>query len=480
MNRHILFELLVFSSLVLQIAASETIFSDAFEPITDNWSTSGSVKVVGKYTPHYGSVWLPNYQYPKGGLLDSTRRQLHFSCNSSATLDLNFGNKYYKDITIDFWRAVRNVETVDECLTLSWKGDMWHNSVWKRCGVGHDNIADEYGYVSTNGDLDSQAGHVTKVLSSSTLNKIKIKFEFRGYGSNPDADGGFIDELKVSGDLAYDCSKEDECQTEGEKRCSGNTVQECGNCDNDPCLEWCDVETCTSTDPCNESFCDDGKCVTKENCSLASCTSAATTYCNHKNCHCNDDKQNCDETGIDCGGSCEPCGGDINDGLPCEKDSDCISNRCDLGDTGKCFHCAICPGTSEPDAVTSCSNQEPGECEYQCGADQACDDKLMNSHWISDQACRSCKDCLYSSDDTVDLCSCSASNCSGGYCDSGDTCYYGVECGIDGWSYNSTCSTADSCDANTLVTGKTCGAGGCSSGATYTCDDTTHTNCQKV
>ncbi len=43
-------------------------------------------------------------------------------------------------------------------------------------------------------------------------------------------------------DFCPSCTNE--C-TAGNKRCSGNTVQRCQDCDGDPCVEWCDVETCS-------------------------------------------------------------------------------------------------------------------------------------------------------------------------------------------------------------------------------------------
>ncbi|MCD6414990.1 MAG: dockerin type I repeat-containing protein, partial [Candidatus Diapherotrites archaeon] len=189
---------------------------------------------------------------------------------------------------------------------------------------------------------------------------------------------------------------------------------------------------------------------------------------NNKDDDC-DGLNNCDDP--DCSGS-PACGGTCtSDGGICTQDSDCCSGKCD-SETGKCFSCASCSG------INKCSNQETDECEAQCGASSACDDIHVDSYWIDNQYCKSCKDCSYTGDRTVGSCGCSTSNCKNGYCQTGTTCYYGVSCTLNGWSYSNSCSTADSCGTNTLVTGKTCGAGGCSAGTTYTCSSSSHTNCQ--
>ncbi len=89
---------------------------------------------------------------------------------------------------------------------------------------------------------------------------------------------------------------EDEC-TYGKKRCSGSVAQQCGDCDDDPCYEWCDVEDCSSkwdkwtckpgtTKRCwKDGYCSNGNCyATYSSCSWykdcgAECEAGDTKTC---------------------------------------------------------------------------------------------------------------------------------------------------------------------------------------------------------
>ena len=57
----------------------------------------------------------------------------------------------------------------------------------------------------------------------------------------------------------------DDCSTSGDKQCSGNGYQTCGNYDNDSCLEWSSTTNCYSNQTCT-----DGECV-------ATCTDDCST-----------------------------------------------------------------------------------------------------------------------------------------------------------------------------------------------------------
>ncbi|MCD6414310.1 MAG: hypothetical protein J7L23_01635 [Candidatus Diapherotrites archaeon] len=389
--------------------------------------------------------------------------------NGMAYIERSISTKGFKNIKLKYARAVRDVEgSKNECLLVQYYNGTTWNTVpgGKYCGI--------YYYFD--------GWTITKDLKSRKDANDNPKFRIRFILTNVECDeSAFVDRVKLEGNR---CNSTGEVCTKNESCCS----------------DLCNKRCCKVGVDCSGTGCDDENklrnkvCDTKGDCVLDMSSEAGTDTdgdgadfgcdyndsdpCsitgNEDNCdncnHCNDGTQNCDETGTDCGGSCEPCGG-YSDGHSCQSENDC-ENHCDL-ENKTCFSCTPCSG------VDRCSNQEPNECELQCGANKTCDDKQVDSHWISDQACRSCKDCLYSSDDTVGSCECSG-DCIKGYCENDNNCYYGVSCTLNGWDYSDKCSTADSCDANTLVTGKTCGAGGCSSGATYTCDDTTHTNCQKV
>jgi hypothetical protein len=134
-----------------------------------------------------------------------------------------------------------------------------------------------------------------------------------------------------------------------------------------------------------------------------------------------------------------------------QQNSDCTYS--DRGDN-ICRSSAFASGCT---AAPECNGKKPGD---SCGTDKICD---------SNCNCISCKK-------EGESCSVVAPCCS--HYVSGTTCYYSATC--SGYCSFLTCSIADSCTANTLVVGKTCLASGCSSGTTYKCDSTTHTNCQSV
>jgi len=76
------------------------------------------------------------------------------------------------------------------------------------------------------------------------------------------------------------CMREcnDECMSSGERICNGNGYQECGQFDNDSCLEWSDVIACEANTTCSEGNCS-STCIDECNEGEHECVSNGSRSC---------------------------------------------------------------------------------------------------------------------------------------------------------------------------------------------------------
>jgi C1A family cysteine protease len=65
--------------------------------------------------------------------------------------------------------------------------------------------------------------------------------------------------------IAPSCT--DECSS-GQKQCSGNGMQVCGNYDNDSCLEWSPINSCASNQLCSNGDCQNIACSSNADCGI--------------------------------------------------------------------------------------------------------------------------------------------------------------------------------------------------------------------
>jgi hypothetical protein len=87
-----------------------------------------------------------------------------------------------------------------------------------------------------------------------------------------------------NGSCIYHETCSNECSTFGQRRCSGNGYQVCGNYDSDSCLEWDGTINCGYNQTCNNGSCTD---------------SCANEYCGNGICN-----SNCGETKLSCSQDC--------------------------------------------------------------------------------------------------------------------------------------------------------------------------------
>ena len=211
---------------------------------------------------------------------------------------------------------------------------------------------------------------------------------------------------------------EDECSggdCEHETIIDGTSCGELKMCCSGNCENFCnETRGCSSGDACITYTCEDpGTCSSYcSNITITICDPSTSDGC------C---PSTCDETNdYDCANA-------YPDGEPCTNNTECYSNKCDVGDNGACFSCDSCSGTE----YNRCSNQETDECEAQCSASSQCDDLLVGSFWNESGTCNTCTNCSHE-----------------------------------------TCSIEDVCGTSTQVTGKICTENGCSEGVTSVCDGT--------
>jgi len=171
-------------------------------------------------------------------------------------------------------------------------------------------------------------------------------------------------------------------------------------------------------------------------------------------------------------------------------DSDCCPIGATTGtypgiddDGGKCVSCdsnnkQVLGGTGD------------GLCESKCGASVACDEKAVNSNWVSGQTCNWCgTTCASNTDNTVGSDTCTT--CSNGYqaITSTDLCYSNIACGISGWAANTyDCDNSDvqgegsTTAKESEVTGSSCtlscSGAGCCQISTATCNAVN--SCKKI
>ncbi|MEM3829571.1 MAG: hypothetical protein QXP36_10210, partial [Conexivisphaerales archaeon] len=157
------------------------------------------------------------------------------------------------------------------------------------------------------------------------------------------------------------CGASEECDEKpvGYSTCDGTVRKKCG-------------ETCFlySTD-CSPYACRNGNCLT----SCQSDSDCASGY------YC------CKKTGV-CKQNREDC--------PCDDNNHCIWSggkwRCD-NTTKKCVNCTVCSGGTE----RNCNNGG-AQCEFACGADEACDEKppgWSQNPYSCDNNCKYHVDCSY-------------------------------------------------------------------------------------
>jgi|APSaa5957512622_1039677.scaffolds.fasta_scaffold09228_6 hypothetical protein len=68
----------------------------------------------------------------------------------------------------------------------------------------------------------------------------------------------------------------DDCSTSGDKQCSGNGYQTCGNYDNDSCLEWSTNTNCATDEICKDGACEDKVTCTETDKGMDALTKATT------------------------------------------------------------------------------------------------------------------------------------------------------------------------------------------------------------
>ncbi len=188
------------------------------------------------------------------------------------------------------------------------------------CVEGSRNVPekDTYSNLPDTYDLDTSqncTSHFKKVCSDGDVywkdscGNLENKIDNCAYGcSNGKCNEPGKD--TVSGEDTEGPSCSDECADYGQTKCSGNGWKECGDYDDDSCLEWSDLNSCGSNEKC-----EGGGCIQ---------TSGTGSYCNP----CETDAD-CVE-GMVCG-FWEDDGGTVlstfcrPDGF-CIKDSDCGGN----------------------------------------------------------------------------------------------------------------------------------------------------------
>ncbi len=154
-----------------------------------------------------------------------------------------------------------------------------------------------------------------------------------------------------SGHCAIDCT--DECTTAGAKQCDGNAVVECGNFDQDSCLEWGN-----STD-CSDQFCVNGRC---ESSCTDECSSSQARRCD------GDGYQTCDDFD---GDGCLEWGTTVS----CNSGESCSNGFCAQTCTDECTTAGAtqCDG----DGVVTCGNHDSDSClewgsPVPCASGQVC------------------------------------------------------------------------------------------------------------
>jgi len=160
-------------------------------------------------------------------------------------------------------------------------------------------------------------------------------------------------------ECALDCI--DDCDTTGDKFCADNTLQECGNYDDDPCLEYeytdCGSDLCQNAE-CVSSGCTGATCGDDDDCCPEDCTNSEDSDCELV---CSDLSQ------TDCTGDCSWC--PLNS--QCMDDVECTTKSCsgtaeyctDSCQWRKCFKTKESCYCSGGDCITCdtgdiCSNNE--------------------------------------------------------------------------------------------------------------------------
>jgi outer membrane protein assembly factor BamB len=223
------------------------------------------------------------------------------------------------------------------------------------------------------------------------------------------------------GECVEDC--QDDCD-ENERVCTDNThFKVCGNYDADPCREWSDIEEC---DVANGERCDNGVCTTEEcqnECDESGVKECIGDLSGWHECG-NYDADDCLEwsTVTDCGV------GHICDPVTAECVISC-SNECDTLEERECFENGWheC-GQFDPDSCLEWSGVTP------CGDGEACNEDTAQCEIVCDDDC-TVVDSHQCSGDGYDICGdYDADPCLewGGHvtCPAGTTCSIG-ECLVD-------------------------------------------------
>jgi len=138
----------------------------------------------------------------------------------------------------------------------------------------------------------------------------------------------------------------DECDTEGTTQCNGNTLESCGNCDGDSCLEWC------NPDDCSDCSCDCGNYSSDQDESAVNCSDGIDNDC--------DGLIDCDD--VDCVSYCGEC--EPGETKVCDNQEGVCK-----GSEQTCTHEGDWPGC----VYTSINGYESAEATCDDGLDNDCD-----------------------------------------------------------------------------------------------------------
>ena len=253
-----------------------------------------------------------------------------------------------------------------------------------------------------------------------------------------------------NGECIINCS--DDC-SRGEKRCSGNSVQICGNYDNDNCLEWGGSVSCNQGETCSNGQCTLAQSCSDE-CSVGDkqCFGAGFRICgNFDSDSCRDwgNVTNCNNGEVCQYGECVP-GSSSN----CVSSSDCNSPKvCDpvlRVCIDPCSNNNSCPPDMFCNTFTGLCESEcrdDSDC-YQYGTGYICENRGSGKECV--EGCRNDLDCP-----SGKRCDQAANRCVQDTSGGGDQCSDNLDCPYGEYCSNGSCKSDCSSDSD-CGTGQIC------------------------
>jgi hypothetical protein len=105
-------------------------------------------------------------------------------------------------------------------------------------------------------------------------------------------------------------SCQNDCSQADAKRCSGSGYQACGNYDDDECLEWSSITSCSTNTVCQNGICIQQKC--SDGTLYSQCSTTKPLYCGNGQLI----------------NSCDKCG--CSSGKNCQVGGSCVSSNCKI------------------------------------------------------------------------------------------------------------------------------------------------------